>query len=795
MSDVERSVSEQTVSDRFDVISVHGARENNLKDVTISIPKRRLTVFTGVSGSGKSSLVFDTIAAESRRLLNETYSTFVQGFMPTVARPNVDLLEGLTMAIVVDQQRLGGDPRSTVGTVTDALTLLRILFSRVGDPKVGPPSAFSFNLATVRASGVMTVERGGARPTRQTFSRLGGMCPRCEGRGSISDLDLSQIVDPSKSIRDGAILVPGYSRGGWNARLYAESGLVDPDKPVGSFTDEERHRLLYHEPVRMKIAGINMTYEGLIGRVQRSILSKDPGGLQPHLREFVDRVATFVTCPECEGTRLSERARSSRIAGLNIAEVSAIEIAALAEWVEALSLPEVGPLLGAIAEVLSSFLEVGLGYLTLERPTGTLSGGEAQRVKMVRHLGSSLSDVTYVFDEPTVGLHPYDIERLNGLLLRLRDKGNTVMVVEHKPSTMRVADHIVDLGPGAGSAGGKVCYEGDFEGLITSGTTTGMHLRDRLRVRDSVRTAKDYLKVRNASLHNLKEVDLDIPLGVLVAVTGVSGSGKSSLVQCALDASSGATRVDQRMIRGSRRSSTATYTGVMDHIRKLFAKVNGVKPALFSSNSEGACQSCNGLGVTYVDLAVMASVPTICEECQGRRFDASVLEWRVGGLNISEVLELTVVDAHGFFAMGEARTPRVTTVLERLIDVGLGYVTLGQPLTSLSGGEHQRLKLAVILGGDEGIYALDEPTAGLHLADIETLLALLDRLVNAGNSVFVIEHHPAVIAHADWVIDLGPGAGSHGGSIVFEGTPEALALDRSTRTGEYLAKAIAESTE
>ncbi|MGA8459752.1 MAG: excinuclease ABC subunit UvrA [Streptosporangiaceae bacterium] len=771
-----------------ELIRVHGARQNNLKDVSVEIPKRRLTVFTGVSGSGKSSLVFDTIAAESQRLINETYSAFVQGFMPTLARPDVDVLEGLTTAIIVDQQRMGSDPRSTVGTATDANAMLRILFSRLGKPHIGSPKAFSFNIASISGAGAVQFERGGKTvKERRSFSITGGMCPRCEGRGVISDLDLTQLFDDSKSLADGAITVPGYKGGGWNSRLYIESGFVDPDKPIRKYTKKELHDFLYREPTRMKIAGINMTYEGLIPRIQRSMLSKDRDGMQPHIREFVDRAVAFSDCPECGGTRLSEAARSSRINGINIAEACAMQISDLAGWVEALDEPSVAPLLGALEHTLDSFVEIGLGYLSLDRSSATLSGGEAQRTKMIRQLGSSLTDVTYVFDEPTIGMHPHDVQRMNGLLLRLRDKGNTVLVVEHKPEAIAIADHVVDLGPGAGSQGGEVVFEGTIDGLRGSGTLTGRHLDDRAGLKDTVRTSSGVLEVRGATEHNLQNVDVDVPLGVLVVVTGVAGSGKSSLVQGSIAGREGVVSIDQGAIRGSRRSNPATYTGLLDPIRNAFGKANGVKPALFSANSEGACPNCNGAGVIYTDLAMMAGVATTCEECEGKRFDASVLDYHLGGRDISEVLAMSVTEAGEFFGGGEAQTPAAHAILGRLADVGLGYLTLGQPLTTLSGGERQRLKLATRMAEKGGIYLLDEPTAGLHLADVEQLLSLLDRLVDAGKSVVVIEHHQAVMAHADWIIDLGPGAGHDGGRIVFEGTPAELVAGRSTLTGEHLA--------
>ncbi|GLZ12627.1 ABC transporter [Actinomadura sp. NBRC 104425] len=775
------------IADSHDMIRVHGARENNLKDVSIEIPKRRLTVFTGVSGSGKSSLVFSTIAAESQRMINETYTAFVQGFMPTMARPDVDVLDGLTTAIIVDQERPGGDPRSTVGTLTDANALLRILFSRLGEPHIGSPQAFSFNVPSVRAAGAVTVERGAKKTEKVTFTRTGGMCPDCEGRGTVSDIDVTQLYDADKSLNEGAITVPGFKAGGWSVRFYTESGFLDPDKPIRDYTERELHDFLYREPTKVKIGGINLTYEGLVVQVRRSFLAKDRESMRPHIRAFVDRIATFAVCPECDGTRLSAPARSSKIKGANIADLCAMQVSDLAEWVRELDEPSARPLLTKLQHTLDKFVEIGLGYLSLDRPSGTLSGGEAQRVKMVRHLGSALTDVTYVFDEPTAGLHPHDIQRMNDLLLQLRDKGNTVLVVEHKPETIVIADHVVDLGPGAGTHGGAVCFEGSVDGLRGSGTLTGRHLDDRAVLKDRVRTPNGKIAIRGANTNNLRNVDVDIPLGVLVVVTGVAGSGKSSLVHGSMPANVGVVSVDQSPIRGSRRSNPATYTGLLDPIRKAFAKANGVKPALFSANSEGACPACNGAGVVYTDLGMMHGVSTTCEECEGRRFQASVLEYRLGGRDISEVLAMPVAEAEQFFGAGEARIPAAHAILRRLVDVGLGYLGLGQPLTTLSGGERQRLKLAVHLGDEGGVYVLDEPTTGLHLADIENLLGLLDRLVDAGRSVIVVAHHQAVMAHADWIIDLGPGAGHDGGRIVFQGTPAQLVAERSTLTGEHLA--------
>jgi excinuclease UvrABC ATPase subunit len=775
-------------ADSHDLIRVHGARVNNLKDVSIELPKRRLTVFTGVSGSGKSSLVFGTIAAESQRLINETYSTFVQGFMPTLARPDVDVLDGLTTAIIVDQERMGANARSTVGTVTDANAMLRILFSRLGTPHIGSAQAFSFNVASVSGAGAVTMQRGGQTvKERRSFSVTGGMCPRCEGRGSVTDFDLSALYDDSLSLNEGALRIPGYSMDGWHGRIFRGCGFFDPDKPIAKFTKRQLHDLLYKEPTKIKVDGINLTYEGLIPKIQKSMLAKDVELLQPHIRAFVERAVTFGTCPECGGTRLSELARSSKIDGINIADASAMQISDLARWVRGLDDASVAPLLTALGETLDSFVRIGLGYLALDRPSGTLSGGEAQRTKMIRHLGSSLTDVTYVFDEPTIGLHPHDIARMNELLAQLRDKGNTVLVVEHKPEAIAIADHVVDLGPGAGADGGQVVFEGTLAGLRRSGTLTGRHLDDRVRLKDSVRTASDVLPVRGADTHNLRDVDVDIPLGVLVVLTGVAGSGKSSLIQGSVAGRDGVVLVDQGAIRGSRRSNPATYTGLLDPIRKAFAKANGVKPALFSANSEGACPNCNGAGVVYTDLAMMAGVATICEECEGKRFDASVLDYHLGGRDISEVLAMPVTEAEQFFGAGPARTPAAHAVLGRLAAVGLGYLSLGQPLTTLSGGERQRLKLATRMAEKGGVYVLDEPTAGLHLADVEHLLGLLDRLVDSGTSVIVIEHHQAVMAHADWIIDLGPGAGHEGGRVVFEGTPADLVAARSTLTGEHLS--------
>ncbi|GAA2458568.1 ATP-binding cassette domain-containing protein [Agromyces soli] len=789
MTDAATTDATEHPADQHERILVRGARENNLKDVNVELPKRRLTVFTGVSGSGKSSLVFDTIAAESRRMIDETYSAFVQGFMPSVPRPDVDVLEGLTTAIIVDQERLGANPRSTVGTVTDANAMLRILFSKLGRPYIGGPTAFSFNIPTQKASGVMTGP-GGEKKIVKDAIYLGGMCPRCEGRGQVSDLDLTQIVDESKSLNEGAIMVPGYTADGWMVKGFSESGFYPADKPVGQFTEKQRHLFLYGEVTKVKISGINMTYEGLIPKLTKSMLSKDLDALQPHIRAFVERVASFATCPECDGTRLTEGARSSKIDGISIADACRMQVTDLADWVRGLELPEAGPLLGALSANLDAFVTLGLGYLSLERPSGTLSGGEAQRIKMLRHLGSSLTDITYVFDEPTIGLHPHDIQRMNGLLEQLRDKGNTVLVVEHKPETIAIADHVVDLGPGAGSNGGEICFEGDVEGLKRSGTLTGRHLDDRASIKPEVRRSTGAIEVRGANEHNLRDVDVDLPLGVLTVVTGVAGSGKSSLIHNSVVKRPGVVSIDQGAIKGSRRSNPATYTGLLEPIRKAFAKANGVKPALFSANSEGACPTCKGSGVIITELGFMDTIETPCEDCGGKRFQAAVLEYKLGGLDITEVLDLPVAQARDFFAEGEAKIPAAVAILGRLADVGLGYLTLGQPLSTLSGGERQRVKLAIAMGETGEVYVLDEPTTGLHLADVENLLGLLDRLVDSGKSVIVIEHHQAVMAHADWIIDLGPGAGHDGGLVVFEGTPAELVASRSTLTGKHLAEYV-----
>ena len=782
-------------ADTHHLIRVRGARENNLQGIDVEIPKRRLTVFTGVSGSGKSSLVFATIAAESQRMINETYSSFVQGFMPSLPRPDVDVLEGLTTAIIVDQERMGANSRSTLGTVTDVNALLRILFSRLGTPHIGSPQAFSFNVATVSGKGALTVEKSGAKGggksvERKSFHVQGGQCPHCEGMGVVSDFDLTALFDSSKSLNQGALTVPGYSMDGWYGRIFAGSGYFDMDKPLGKYTQRELDDLLYKEPVKLKVEGINLTYQGVIPQIQKSMLSKDRESMQPHIRAFVDRVITFQDCPDCGGTRLNEIARSSLIEGRSIADACAMQVSDLAEWVRGLTAPGLEPLLENLQQTLDAFVQIGLGYLSLDRPSGTLSGGEAQRTKMIRHLSSALTDVTYIFDEPTIGLHPHDIQSMNTLLLQLRDKGNTVLVVEHKPETIAIADHVVDLGPGAGTGGGTICFEGTVQGLRASGTLTGQHLDDRAHVKESVREATGALQIRGASRNNLKDVDVDIPLGVLVAITGVAGSGKSSLIHGSLPTEQEVVAIDQGAIRGSRRSNPATYTGLLEPIRKAFAKANGVKPALFSPNSEGACPTCNGAGVIFTDLAMMAGVSTPCEVCEGKRFQAEVLEYTLGGQDISQVLTMSVDQALEFFSAGEARIPAAQKILTRLADVGLGYLTLGQPLTTLSGGERQRLKLATQMSESGGIYVLDEPTTGLHLADVEQLLGLLDRLVDSGKSVIVIEHHQAVMAHADWIVDLGPGAGHEGGTVVFQGTPQQMVEERATLTGQHLAEYV-----
>jgi len=773
--------------DTHDVIRVRGARENNLKDVDLDVPKRRLTVFTGVSGSGKSSLVFGTIAAESQRLINETYPTFVQQFMGELSRPDVDALENLSATIRVDQERMAANARSTVGTATDVHAMLRVLFSRLGQPRVGSSQAFSFNVPSISGAGAVTIATGAKKgqKERRSFEITGGMCPDCEGLGQVSDIDLDQLVDPKLSLNAGAILVPGYTADGWMVRVYSESGFVDADKPVGEFSEQERQDFLYKEQTKVRIANTNMTYEGLVPKVTKSMLQKDRDALQPHIRAFVDRAVTFVACPACGGTRLNEGARSSRIGEVNIADAAAMQITDLAAWVRTIDDPMVAPLIQGLRETLDAFVHIGLGYLSLDRASGTLSGGEAQRTKMIRHLGSSLSDITYVFDEPTAGLHPHDIQRMNETLLQLRDKGNTVLVVEHKPEVIEIADHVVDLGPRAGRGGGTIQFEGDVAGLRASATLTGRFLDHRARLKDAVRTATGVLPIRGASQHNLRDVDVDVPTGVLTVVTGVAGSGKSSLIHGNLPAFDDVVVVDQTAIKGSRRSSPATYTGILDAVRAAFAKANGVKPALFSANSEGACPACKGLGVIVTQLGFQSTVETVCELCGGTGFSDDVLEYTLDGKNIAEVLAMSVDEAAEFLVKGPA-----AAVLGRLRDVGLGYLTLGQSLNTLSGGERQRLKLAISMAKTGAVYVLDEPTTGLHLADVDTLLRLLDQLVDAGNTVVVIEHHQAVMAHADWIIDLGPGAGRDGGAIVFEGTPAALVAKRETLTGEHLARYV-----
>ena len=776
----------ESIADSHDLIRVRGARENNLRNVSVDIPKRRLTVFTGVSGSGKSSLVFGTIAAESQRLINETYSSFLQGFMPNVGRPEVDLLSGLTTAIIVDQERMGANARSTVGTATDANAMLRILFSRLGEPHVGSAQAFSFNVASISCAGAVTFEKGGkTTKERRDFEITGGMCPRCEGLGHVTDIDLDELFDKTKTLNEGAITIPGYSADGWLVRTFIESGFVPGDVPIQDLTPQQREDFLYKEPVKVKVTNFNLTYEGLVPKVQKSILGKDKDSVQPHIRAFIDRAVTFTDCPDCGGTRLNEGARSSRIDGVNIADACSMQISDLAEWVRAIREPSLAPLLATLQETLDSFVHIGLGYLSLDRPSGTLSGGEAQRTKMIRHLGSALTDVTYVFDEPSIGLHPHDIQRMNELLLRLRDKGNTVLVVEHKPEMIAIGDHVVDLGPGAGSNGGEIQFEGTIEGLKASDTLTGRHLDDRAALKPEPRAATGALEIRGATRHNLKNVDVDVPLGILTVITGVAGSGKSSLIHGSIPRGANVVTVDQSAIRGSRRSNPATYTGLLDPIRSAFAKANGVKPALFSANSEGACPNCNGNGVIYTDLAMMAGVTTTCEVCEGKRFQAAVLEYTLNGKNIAEVLAMPVAEARDFFGSGPAHA-----ILDRMFDVGLGYIALGQPLTTLSGGERQRLKLAISMADKGGIYVLDEPTTGLHLADVEQMLALFDRLVESGKTVIVIEHHQAVMAHADWIIDIGPGAGQDGGEVVFEGTPNDLVADGSTLTGKHLREYV-----
>lgn len=774
------------IADSHEVIRVIGARENNLQGIDVEIPKRRLTVFTGVSGSGKSSLVFGTIANESQRLINETYPTFVQQFMGQLSRPDVDALENISPAIVVDQERMGSNARSTVGTATDVHAMLRLLFSRIGVPHVGSPQAFSFNVPSVSGAGAVTFEKSGQKvKERRSFEITGGMCPACEGLGQVSDIDLDELLDRSLSLAAGAIRVPGYNPDGWMVKGFTESGFLDPDKPIADYTETELHDFLHKEQTKVKIAGINMTYEGLIPKVTKSMLQKDRDSLQPHIRAFVDRAVKFMPCPACGGTRLNDGARSSKIAGVSIADAAAMQITDLAAWVATIDDPAVAPLVAGLTQALDSFVDIGLGYLSLGRSSGTLSGGEAQRTKMIRHLGSSLTDMTYVFDEPSTGLHPHDIQRMNDLLLLLRDKGNTVLVVEHKPEVIAIADHVIDLGPGAGRHGGRIMYEGDVAGLRASDTVTGRHVDHRAQLKPATRTRTGAIEIRGANLHNLKDVDVDVPLGILTVITGVAGSGKSSLIHGSLPPSAEVVVVDQTPIKGSRRSSPATYTGILDDIRKAFAKANGVKPALFSANSEGACPACRGLGVIITNLGFTQSVETRCELCEGSGFSDDVLEYTLDGRTIAEVLAMSADEAAAFLGKGPAHT-----TLLRMIDVGLGYITLGQALNTLSGGERQRLKLAISMAKTGAVYVLDEPTTGLHLADVDNLLALLDRLVDAGNSVIVIEHHQAVMAHADWIIDVGPGAGRDGGTVVFEGTPADLVSQGETLTAQHLARYV-----
>ena len=775
-------------SDNHDFIRIYGARENNLKNINLSIPKRKITAFTGVSGSGKSSLVFATLAAESQRLINETYSSFIQGFMPRFSRPDVDLLQGLTTVISVDQQRLGGDPRSTVGTVTDANALLRILFSKFGQPHYGPPSAFSYNVPSVRASGAIIVEKGRAKAQKATFTRLGGMCPKCEGRGKISTLDLDEVFDASKSLNQGAIKVPGYTPDSfWTLKIFTESGIVDPDKKISDFTKKELDDFLYHEPIRIKVNNVNVTYEGLIPKITKSILSKDQETLQPFLKAFAERAATFSVCDECEGTRLSLGARSSLISGVSIAEVCDMQISEVGAFLDGIDEPSAAPLLASLHRTVEQFTKIGLGYLSFNRPSGTLSGGEAQRTKMIGHLESPLTDVTYIFDEPSIGLHPHDLSKVNELIIGLKDKGNTVLVIEHKPEMIKIADHVIDIGPGAGEGGGKICYEGSLEGLIDSDTVTGHYFKYRRALKDQFREAKGAIKIKGANKNNLKNLDLEIPLGVMVCVTGVAGSGKSSLIHLSIPKGYEVVTIDQSPIKGSRRSNPGTYTNLLEPIRKAFAKANGVKASLFSPNSDGACQSCGGVGVIYVDLGVVAGTSTVCEECDGRRFHDEVLLYKLGGKDISEILAMSVDELKDFLDLLPNKIAGTSQIVDRLIEVGLGYIKVGQPLSTLSGGERQRLRLADQMGTSGEIYVLDEPTTGLHLADVENLLAILDRFVAKGKSVIVIEHNLAVISHADWIIDLGPSAGNEGGEIVFQGTPRSMVEGGEGLTAEYLA--------
>jgi excinuclease ABC A subunit len=740
-------------------IRIRGARENNLKNVSLDIPKRKITVFTGVSGSGKSSLVFGTIAAESQRLINETYPAFVQQFMPRYAQPDADSLENLSAAIIVDQQRLGGNSRSTVATVTDAAQMLRVVFARLAKPQIGPPNLYSFN--DPRA-----------------------MCPTCEGIGQVAAMDMDAVIDTSKSLNEGALLLKDFATDTWWWRVYARSGLFDVDKQIKKYSKKELDDLLHLDDGRkVNIGDIKLTYEGVVVKLKRGLGSKDPEQLRPHVRAEYDKIFTRAVCTACHGSRLNERALASKIKGKSIADCSAMQVSDLAPFIREIKVPQLQPMLDALVARLDNLATIGLGYLSLDRESSTLSGGESQRVKMVRHLGSSLTDLTYVFDEPSVGLHPHDVGRLAGLMVQLRDKGNTVLVVEHKPDMIAIADHVVDLGPRAGGDGGEVVYEGPYPGLLESGTLTGDHIGKHQPIKRDVRKADGALKIANAKLNNLKNVSVSIPRGVLTVVTGVAGAGKSSLIEGCLPRTYPETVVvDQNLARGSRRSNTATYTGILDNVRKAFAKANGVDAALFSANSKGACPDCNGLGVTYTELAHLDPTVAQCETCEGKRFTNEVLAYRLRGKSIGDVYAMPVADAHAFFT----EVP-VKKLLQRLVDVGLGYLTLGQPVSTLSGGERQRLKLAAELGKSGNIYVLDEPTTALHMNDVDALIGLFDRLVDAGSTVIVIEHNLDVVSRADWVIDLGPGAGHAGGAVVFEGHPDDLARHESSLTGKFLA--------
>ena len=746
----------QHPADSHDTIRVRQARENNLRGVDVDIPKRRITAFTGVSGSGKSSLVFGTIAAESQRLINETYTTFIQSFMPSMPRPDVEVLENLSTAIVVDQERMGANSRSTVGTATDAYSLLRVLYSRYSTPSAGGAGAYSFNLGQ-------------------------GACPVCEGFGTEASIDLDELLDWDKTLNEGAIKAPNFAPGAWLWQTLTAGTQPDLDVKLRDMPTAMLDRMLYEEAGKVKLNGANMSYSGLITRIKSNYIHSGREIKQAHIREWIERISTTAPCSACEGSRLGPAARASKINSLGIADMTAMQVSELLDALDQIQIPDAAPLIANLKAVLESMVDLGLGYLSLDRPAGTLSGGEAQRVKMIRHLGSALSDVTYVFDEPTVGLHPHDIQRMNGLLAGLRDKGNTVLVVEHKPEVIGIADHVIDLGPGAGTHGGTICYSGAVDGLLASDTLTGKHFTTRAALNTTPRKATGAMAVRGASMHNLKNLSVDIPTGVMCAITGVAGSGKSTLIHSTIAKREDVAVVDQTAIRGSRRSNPATYTGIMDPIRAAFAKANGVKPALFSANSTGACPACSGVGFTYTDLASMAGVALPCEQCRGKRYTAEVLEYTLDGLNIADVLDLSMEEA-----LEQLKVPKAKAMLERLNQVGLGYLKLGQRLNTLSGGERQRIKLAINLGQGAGTYILDEPTTGLHIADVQKLLRLLDEMVDEGNTVIVIEHHLAVVAHSDWVIDLGPGAGHEGGSIVFEGTPADLAAS-GTLTGEHLA--------